>query len=617
MRRMTGLTVKERLGEWLAEFPLLRTMLLNPWFALAFVSLALLGLGILACLPKVWRSTPAGLRPEVKVSLLDLMQARALRASAERKAGKGDHLGAATAWQSALGNDQGNLDLYRGALRHLGQAPELPIKAVSGVLNDAGWVLRLGGTNRADVELMAVAFDKYGLAEEVYELLNPLADELSPGLEGAYLKALFSVGKYDAFAARWEAVQKRLPEEPELYLYRAAYLAGWGPPARAEEHLQKLKAAMDDVRLGAVADRLLMAASRHRLEPETFALALEREREASRDRITDHAAYWQLLDAVGRKDEARRLARDFNRSPMLASDVIVTAEALSALGLSDECAAYLQRHAADFGWANNRWSAMVWAAYADLLIARRDWEGLKNVATQMRSIPDAQEVLAGFAHFLDGRVAYANGAATAAEASFQEAVVAGFPLGRVGIRVAGSLLQMGYDQLALQALLPLEANFENDLSYWEAVFEAAYAARNDEALFLKAAQHAHELDPTSVQWQFNYAAALLAGQWRLEEALRLTMSVLARQPDLVVAQLNHVIALVLNGRAEDAAALLDRIDPRRLASSDASVYHLAAVGVNHALQNWPAVRDGLRALESERFFPKQQRWLDEIRRSLP
>ena len=103
----------------------------------------------------------------------------------------------------------------------------------------------------------------------------------------------------------------------------------------------------------------------------------------------------------------------------------------------------------------------------------------------------------------------------------------------------------------------------------------------------------------------------------VEEALRLTLSLLSQQPHLMVAQLNHIFALVLNGRAEDAAKLLDQIDTYRLTPLERPAYHLASAAVNHALQHWSTVREDLHALESERLFPRQRRWLDELQHSLP
>jgi len=614
---MTGLTLKERLGERLAEYPLLRTMLLNPWFALALIGSLVAGVAVVACLPKVWRSTPAGFRPEVRVSLLDYMQAWALRAAAERDAARGDHLAATAAWQSAVGNDAGNLELYRGAWKHLRDAPELPRRNVGRILANSGWLLLLGGTNRTDVELMASVYDKYNLPADVYRLLTPIAADLPVELEAAYLRSLFWVGRYAEFGTRWEQVKDRLPPEPVMALYRAAFEAGWGSPAGAEEKVQRLKRALDDVLEGPVAARLLMSVSRQRLDPVGFAQGLEREREASRDRISDHVSYWRLLDAVGRKEEARRLAKDFNREPELASDVVLTAEALMTLGLGDECLGYLQRYAREFGADDDFWSAAVWATYADLLTTRRDWEGLKEVATQMRSISEAHRALVGFSLFLEGRVAFANGATSAAEETFREAVAAGFPLGRVGISVGNNLRQMGYPELALQALLPLEPLHGKDLGYWGAVFEAAYDVRKDETLLLKAAWHAHELDPNSLRWRCNYAAALLIGQWRPEEALRVTLAIHTQLPNLAAGQINHVFALVLNGRTDEAAGLLDRIELPRLTESEQGAYYLSALAVHRALEDWPAVSADLKALQNERLFPKQERWLEEIRRALP
>ena len=605
------------MGERLAEYPLLRTMLLNPWFALALTGVVLTGLAVLICLPKMWTSSPEGFRPVFKVSLLDLMQARALRASAERKAAQGDHLGAAIAWQSAVGNNPGNLELYRGALRHLGAAPELPMRVAGRTLAGANWLLRLGGTNRVDFEILAGAFSRYGMSEEVYGLLQPMADDLSPELQGAYLKALFAVGGYEDFGARWEAMRDQLPDDPTLALHRTAYLAGWGPVGESEANLRTLMAAMEDVHLGPLACRLVMAVSRQRLEPDRFAEALQRQQERAMDLVVDHTQFWHLLVVTGRKAEAQRLARTFNRPPRTAYDVVVTAEALAELDLSDLCLEYLQRHAMEFGGGNNRWSVAVWATYADQLIAGRHWERLKDIATEMRALPEAQGWLSGFGRFLEGRVAFAQGAVTAARAAFEEAVTAGFPMGRVGIRVGESLSQMGFPDLALRALSPLESRFSDDVGYWRAMFDAVYALREDEVLLLKAATRAHTLEPRSVEWQFNYAAALLIGQWRVEEALGVTRRLLTQHPQSVGARINHAIALCFNGRVDEARTLLETVRLDELRGPQRAAARFGWLGVHRAQEAWEQVRTELRALDGEPMFPRQRRWVEEIRQALP
>lgn len=610
------LTWKERVGERLAEFPLLRTLFFNPWFTLVFVSVLVLGGTSLVCLPKLWRSTPAEFRPVVRVSLLDLMQAHALRTAAERHAAQGNDRKAALAWQGAVANNLGNLEMFRGALRHLERAPRLPLPLVSRVLANAGWMLRLGETNRADVILVALVLDKYDLSEEVYELLAPIESGLSLELERAYLRSLFAVGRYTEFRDRMETVGRQFAGDPVMELHRAAYAAGWGEASAAEANLRRLKAAMPDRDHGAEAGRLLMAVSLQRLDPALFALVLERDREALQERVWDQVRYWRLLEAVGRKAEARRLAREYNRPPLFSSDVVLMAEALRLLELDDECLAYLRQYARDFGGANNRWSAALWGSYADLLVARQDWVALKEVATMMRSILGGHEVLAGYSLFVEGQAALGLGATDAARAAFAEAITYGFPLGRLDLHVARTLLKSGFPDLTLRLLSPLESSLGEHPEYWGLVFGASYALKEDDVLLLKAAKRAFELEPDSLEWQCNYAAALLIGHWRPETALPMTFSFLARHPDSVVAQINHLVALIQNGRTEEAARLLERVDSTRLPGEGAGTYHLAAAAVNQALEHETAARQHLLALETQRLFPSQRRWAEELRRSL-
>jgi predicted Zn-dependent protease len=162
-----------------------------------------------------------------------------------------------------------------------------------------------------------------------------------------------------------------------------------------------------------------------------------------------------------------------------------------------------------------------------------------------------------------------------------------------------------------------EERFEQDLGYWRVMFDATYALREDEALLLKVASRAHALDPASVEWQFNYAAALLIGRWRVEEALGLTMQLLARHPASAGARINHAIALIYTGRVAEAEALLREVDADRLVAAQAAAYRFAFAGVHRAREDWDRVREDLRVLEGERLFPSQQRWLEQIRRAIP
>jgi predicted Zn-dependent protease len=360
-----------------------------------------------------------------------------------------------------------------------------------------------------------------------------------------------------------------------------------------------------------------MAISARRFDPDSYHAALQRLQEGSDDRIIEHIRYWEVLQAAGRVSEAQRLAAAFNRPPTSAYEVVQVAEVMVAMDLVSEAMEYYRRHAPEFGFSNNVWSVGVWAAYADLLISQRQWERLKEIATQMRSIPGGHEALGGFSYFLEGRVAYAQGSLEAARASFQESVKLGFPLGRVGIRVAVQLLQMNFPGLAVETLRPLESRFQDDLGYWKAVFDASNVMRNDEALLLRAATRAHELAPDSTPWKFNYAAALLIGRRRPEEALRLTVDLVDVDGASLGGRINHAIALALNGRYDDAETVLNAIPPTEMNEAQRLSYFLAWLDVHHGRQDWEKVRLTLRNIEPDRLYPSQQRWLAEVRQSLP
>lgn len=613
---MQPTTWRERWGERLADYPLLRTLLFNPWFALAFGMVVLAGLAAVVCVPKVWVSTPPDFKPVMRVSILDLLQARTLSASARRYAAAGQHREAALAWQGAALNDPGNLELHRALFRHLAQAPVLPLGQISRSLYRINWMLQLGGTNQTDLELAAHTLDRYGLAEDVFTLLSPRADQLPPQLEPAYLKALFQVGRYEEFGRRWERLTGTGSQDPELVLCRAAYLAGWGPPENSQEHRQQLQAALDDPEHGTYACRLEMLVASRRQDIVGYQNALKRLEARAEDRASDHARFWRLLHSAGLTSQARELARSFNRPLESAYEVVQVADALQALGLKEELVAFLQRHVIEYGFGPSVWSVAVWAAYADVLIEQRQWEALKEAARQMRLVGGNQSVLAGFSLFLEGWVAHVQGSREAARGAFEEAIRLGFPVGRVGLRVAMQLLQLGYADLALETLRPLEDRFGDLVEYWREVFRACYALREDDTLLLRAALRAHELAPESPEWKYNYAAALLITRRRPEQALALTVELLSGEGATPGGRINHAIALALNRRFSEAAEILHQIDPESLNPVQLESWHLAWLEIYHEQKDRVGVRRCLEALAHANLFPTQRRRLEEARVAL-
>ncbi|MGC8990568.1 MAG: hypothetical protein ACP5MD_10625, partial [Verrucomicrobiia bacterium] len=209
----------------LANHTLLRMLVLNFWFRLVVILFVLGGLGLAVGLPKMWRTTPGGILPIVKVSLIDLVQVRVLRNSARKLAAQGKELEALRAWRSALANNQADTAVLREYLNQVIATAEPDRVTAFEALNSAAWLLRLTGTNRADVGLAARVFGKFEVYGEAYKLLSQLKDELSPEEQAVYLAALFRTGRLKEFGEHWERWGEKIAGDPALSLYHAVHLA--------------------------------------------------------------------------------------------------------------------------------------------------------------------------------------------------------------------------------------------------------------------------------------------------------------------------------------------------------------------------------------------------------
>lgn len=190
-------SLRERLADRWGDHPLLRLMLCSPSFAFVFLGLVAGALSLLLVLPPIIRATPSGFEPTVKLSLVELARIKSLKLSAARQARDEQWIEALRKWQAASRRNPADRSAWRGAFRILAERADLPRELAQRTLTQGPtWLLRLGGTNMADVELVAAAQDRFEQPDRVCALLDPLADRLSPRLEATYLKALFGMGRY-------------------------------------------------------------------------------------------------------------------------------------------------------------------------------------------------------------------------------------------------------------------------------------------------------------------------------------------------------------------------------------------------------------------------------------
>ena len=139
---------------------------------------------------------------------------------------------------------------------------------------------------------------------------------------------------------------------------------------------------------------------------------------------------------------------------------------------------------------------------------------------------------------------------------------------------------------------------------------AAYQARQFEVM-RQAAARGYELATNNPIFINNYAAALLIERTNAPLAIELTLRQLGKDPTSRAAQINHALALLQNGRIDDAAEQLDRIDRRGLDSSYRTQLQLGYFELNVRRRNAAAALAAYREIELRFLMPPQARWVEE------
>ncbi|MCP5515764.1 MAG: hypothetical protein H7A45_00735 [Verrucomicrobiales bacterium] len=608
---MQNLSWRERVSDRLPDWPVLRTLVLNPLFGLTLLAVAMVLVGVLISLPKIWRATPEGFRPIVRISLLDLAQAWSLRRAAEREQQAGDFEQELQARFGASKNNLGRLDLVREALQAYLRVAPFQERFKRDAARSAAWLLQLSATNASDAYLVARTYDTAGYTAEVLGLLEPRKDELPAELQGPFAKALFDSGQPERFGEWWMKAGGRLELDPELRLYHAAWQLGWGEVGQREAALATLRAAAEDLDHRLLANRLMLAVYLQRADVEHYRETLDRLVAFRGDRLVDHVRYWLMLQSAGRREEGRRLALGYASPPGTPMEVTLLAQALVQLGSDAEARALLERYGDTLGNAGAVFTLPYWALLGDLLIKAKDWEALRRLGERLQALPGAWGSLRGFGQFIEGRAWHEMGVSEAARERLLEMVGTGLNSPEMSIEVGILLLRMGYPDIARQVLVPLETRFADSFRYWQALFEAAYAERRDEALVFKAARRALDLQPDDPVRQLNYAYALLVNRIRPEEAARLTFACLEATPRSALIRLNHASALAQTGRVDEAARILAGLSGAESLGAQTSIA-MVELEIASVRNDAAGMAAALKKIDPEELFPKQRAWFREV-----
>ncbi|MBM3880038.1 MAG: hypothetical protein FJ387_10015 [Verrucomicrobia bacterium] len=595
---------------------LLRLLIEDKAFRIVLILLGSVLLGAGVALPRIWVVSPPGYEPPVKIRLVNLVQAWSLRRSAVKLAEVGKADEAAICWRSAIASHPGSAALYRGALGHwlaTGTTVGGPAFEARGQLS---WLLRLSGTNQADVALALRVYDRLEEAPEVLALLQPREASLSTAEEAHYVKALFRTARWDEFNARWERAAEAVHADPEVALYRAAYVAGWGPSETAAAARQQVEEAQKDPERKRVAFRLKLILSARLMDAGGVAAALRRLEGMQAARLTDYLAYWKLLSELGRKEEARALAEQFERAPETPAELLQFSVACVALGAREKTRRLLGDYTSRFGRPGVELGGELWQLYAGLLADMESWDELRRSALNLRVLDAGRDHWTGYSFFMEGRAAHGQGQYDEAVAHFAKAAEHPYPDAETALAVAMQLYQLGFPAVASPILIKHYEGVTNRPVYWDTLFECQLHLRQDARLLLAAAQRAYELSPRSADLAVKYAGALLLNRESPEVALGLTVELLAANSNSAEIRLNHALALARNQRWQDARTTLEALRPDQLTERQTDLYHLTRLEVHLGLEELEAARAVLAELDDQPLFPNQAEWLATVRARL-
>jgi len=523
--------------------PFIRLLIMDWRFAF-LLGLAVCAVAFAVFLPmKVLLRSPKGFVPEVKVSLLDLIQARALAHSARKAEERSQWVPATYAWEGALGNDPCNRELgakYLQSLFRTGREADRRRALAAG-----GWLLMVSPRDMVMAELFIKAADQNRYWEMILDTWRGVEEAKMPeAAKLSHLRALFFTSQFDKASA--EMVKSALTNTPSFDLYRLAVKSIQEPGPEVFAELEAKVAAHPD-QVEALEAHLVTFAVRRELE------AFEKTLEAVK-RITDHTLPYDLLHArlmmdLGRRSEAIRIAERFG-APRNSAEMMLLARGWIALGRKQGALEVLRKNVPVFPENNSGWYL-----YAHLLLEEKQLEELREVAVQIKLMPRGA-MFSALAAAADVVVDPTPGSFERLKEALRPAV--GISQG-VFFFASLAAATAGHPAEACEILLMIEAGNLGSAEFYRELFTVADAARDTE-LMRRAARRWHTLAPGDLMAVANHAAMLVLYEEEAETAAALTAHCLDLLPDSVAAQINHAAALLNAGRLGSADLLLEKIN---------------------------------------------------------
>lgn len=574
------------------------------WFRVAAAGFVVLVVFLGLFLPKIWQTSPPDFTPVIKVSGLDKVQAWQLRRAALKHEERNEIGDAMYSWRSAILNNSADPDLHRGAIRTLLRQETPSRDYLSFGVRETFWLLRLTRTNAADLDLSTQLYEKYGLHELTLESLRGGLDGKEPATIKRLLRACFLRGDMPLFDTVVRKAPPAVTDDPEMRVYIAAWRAGWGVPGEIREGRAALVKALGDPALRKLAHQLRLRVALAHGELREYVESFEYLRDNHIDRVDDHVNYWRLMALSGRRADAVKEALAYSNPPTSPGEAINMASAYQFLGLDKQAVEFVDKYLPMFPWFGE-----LWQFQANQLMTQKRWDELRGLAVNLRADEISRGVLGGYSYYLEGVAQMGMGRADLAADSFKKTPTLPYDSPMRAFGTACVLNRLGYAEPAAELLRIVEGSLTNRAEFYNQLTIASFQSRQTDGL-LAAAERARELDPGNRNYINNYAAALLALRQRPSEALRLTLEILAINPENPGAMINHAAALNQNHRYAEAEAVLKKIDSFNLTQDAAAIYNLALFEAYLGLGRSKEAREIRERIETVRLLPEQVKWIE-------
>ncbi len=517
----------------------------------------------------------------------------------------GNFQAAMDCWRSAFANNPADLDVLRDWLGVIGRDASLAAGKGAFIQTSVGWLLHLGRTNIADVELAMGVMERAGDVRQVLSMGGRWKDQLGTVGKGWMARAYFDDGEMESFKLAWQANETAFMGDPELVLYRDAWRAHWGPVATLREGRTRLEEAIKQPGSRRLALRLAMHVAYAREDPTEYGRLLGLLEADGGAEAGNHLRYWAMLIANGQRESARKLAAGGLVQPRTLVEIQAMAKVLVALDLGSRALSMLEANRERF-----RRDPGYWLVEARCLMALGKWKEMEVLGRSCRGIPNIDKGDLGVGWGIEAVGVNGDGRREEARELGRRMLLSVPKSPEICGSLALMLTEAKLDHLALAMVRLLEPHAMDNPAYWKQRTLVASQTLDGFEL-VRSSTERMALEPNDILARNMHAAVLLMVREDPAEVVRLTFQNMALLPGNADVRLNHAMALAFNGRAREASQILSAMSERSLTSAQRNNYRLAWFDVYVAQRDWAKARDLSERLDKSQLLPLQRKRVQE------